>query len=160
MSRNLPVPLPPERPEVVVLDPPGAVATPGPRPLGALARLALHLTPDVIQALERSLAQRRPEAPRAAAVAQPDLRVVTDAIQYSEIEYDTRVPLMRKVTVRTATSWTTSAPALVPRADDLGGSRLRRAGAVGIGGAVALAALGLLANRGGLSLPGGRRGRR
>src|SRR4029453_8305469 len=95
-----------------------AVAAPGPRPLGALARLAVHLTPDIIQALERAVTQRRamPPAPPVAAPLREsvDLRVYTDAIQFSEIQYDTRVPLLRKVTVRTATSWITNAPAVLP----------------------------------------------
>lgn len=156
MSRNLPVPVPPERPEVVVLDPPRAVTTLGPRPLGTLARLAVHLTPDIIQAVERAVAQRRPTTPPA---QQPvDLRVYTDAIQYSEIEYDTRVPFVRKVTVRTATSWTSSAPAMAP-AEERGNAGVRWVGVLGAGGAVALAALGMLANRRGLPHPRPRRPR-
>jgi hypothetical protein len=89
------------------------------------------------------------------------LRIVTDAIQYSEIEYNSRVPFVRKVTVRTATSWTTSAPALLPEAEEASGTLLRRAGMLGVGGAVAVAALRLFASRGNLGLPRAvrRRGR-
>jgi hypothetical protein len=160
MSRNLPVPLRSERspqpdrrrpsqPEVIVIDPARATQ----RQLHPLARLAIGLAPDILHALERSLAQRG-ESHAASVRPEPaQTRARLTGFQFSEVEYDLRAPFVRKVTVRRASGWAAELPQLVeaiePRAR---GGGLRRAGALGVG-ALALAALGVLANRGG-NLPG------
>lgn len=158
MSRQLPVPLRQgrseprvARPEVLVIDSRSNAA----RGTSAFGKLLLSLTPDLIRVVERSLAQR--EQQRAATpLIQPDAaRAYRGGIQLSEVEYDTRLPFLRKVTVRKASAWTSDQPFVAPVAEPAPrrhGS-LRRAGLLSVGGAFALAALGLLANRAG-SIPG------
>ena len=157
MSRQLPVPLRPgrseprvERPEVIVLDSRSA----GSRGTSAFGRLLLSLTPDLIRAVERSLAQRN-ESRAATPVVRQDTRAYRGGVQLSEVEYDTRLPFLRKVTVRKASAWTSDLPFVDPvvEAPSRRGGKLRRAGLLSVGGAFALAALGLLANRAG-SIPG------
>lgn len=154
MSRGLPVPLRPVRPEVVVVDDPAA---PHDRRARALARMAVNLTPDVLEALDRALTQRRlhgeRQQPQLHATVARDERTHTRAVQYSEVEIQTWDPFPRRVTMRTTTEWATSAPTAEPIAPGLedSSSLLRRTGlrVLGVGGALALATLGVLANRGG-----------
>jgi hypothetical protein len=156
MSRQLPVPLRPgrsesrvERPEVVVLESRSNAA----RGSSAFGKLLLSLTPDLIRVVEQSLAQRSEREKRAASqitpLVQPDMRAYRGGIQLSEVEYDTSLPFLRKVTVRKASAWTSDFPFVAPVAEPASrrSSGLRWAGLVSVGGAVALAALGLLANR-------------
>jgi hypothetical protein len=148
----------PQPPEVIVIGGQdkgqrvGSIATP-------LARLALSLAPDLLHAVERSLAQRERDAV-AMAPAPRDPRIISSGIQFSEVEYDMRVPFLRKVTVRKASAWSSEMPApiVVEAPPAQRGTRLRRAGIVSLGGAVALTALGVLANRAGGTGLGGRRG--
>jgi hypothetical protein len=159
MSRQLPVPIRPgrtesrvERPEVIVLD----TRSDASRGSSALGRLLVSLTPDIIRAVERSLSQaQRSDMRSAAPPIRPDARAYRGGIQISEVEYDTRLPFLRKVTVRKASAWSSDTPFVQPLLDTPGrrGGKLRRAGILSVGGAFALAALGLLANRAG-SLPG------
>jgi hypothetical protein len=110
--------------------------------------------------VERSVAAR--QRPVSAPAGPPaDNRVYTEGLRFTEERHESRLPWARSVTVRTATSWRTSAPALVaPEAAPDAGARLRRAGLLGVGGAAALAACGLLLNRGLSAAIGGRRLRR
>jgi hypothetical protein len=157
MSRQLPVPLRPgrsepraERPEVIVLESRSNAA----RGSSAFGKLLLSLTPDLIRVVEQSLAQRSEREKRSASqitpLVQQDMRTYRGGIQLSEVEYDTSLPFLRKVTVRKASAWTSDSPFVAPVAEPAprgrGGS-LRWAGLASVGGAVALAALGLLANR-------------
>jgi hypothetical protein len=160
MSRQLPAKRPTARPEVVVLDVDVDAQRGGARGAGALARTALELTPDVLRLVERSVAAR--QRPVAAPHAQPvDNRVYTEGLRFTEERHESRLPWARNVTVRTATSWRTSAPAVVaPETEPDTVARLRRAGLLGVGGAAALAACGLLLNRGLSAAVGGRRLRR
>ena len=157
MSRQLPVPLRPgrteprvERPEVIVVDPRSA----GSRTSSAFGRLLLSLTPDLIRVVERSLAQR--SDPRSVAPAvREDARAYRGGVHLSEVEYDTRLPFLRKVTVRKASAWTSDLPFTEQSSVDTGrrSGKLRIAGILSVGGAFALAAVGLIANRAG-SIPG------
>ena len=156
MSRQLPVPLRPgrtnprvERPEVIVLDSRSTDS----RGSSAFGRLLLSLTPDLIRAVERSLSQRNSSRSVAPAVRR-DARAYRGGVQLSEIEYDTSLPFLRKVTVRKASAWTSDLP-FTEQAPVAPGRRgtLRRAGLLSVGGAFALAAVGLIANRAG-SIPG------
>lgn len=134
----------------------------GSRETKAFARLLVSLTPDLIRVVERSLAQRqrnvaRPSAP----IPRTDTRAYRGGVQLSEIEYDTRLPFLRKVTVRKASVWTNDLPFVdltePPTANRDG--KLRTAGLLSVGGALALAAAGVLANRlGAISRLGSRRG--
>ena len=171
MSKHLPVPVRSERPErlerprrverpeVIVIDPGRLAERRQPHPL---ARLALALVPDLLRAAERSLAQRQPP-PALVRLEQKEPReprARASGFQLSEVEYDMRVPFVRRVTVRRASAWSAELPQLLSSdaaPEPHGKSGLRRAGVVGAG-ALALAALGLLAGRSG-SLPGlgGRR---
>lgn len=119
-----------------------------------LGRLLVSLTPDLVRAAERLLAQRS-ETRSAAPLVRQDARAYRGGVQLSEVEYDTRLPFLRKVTVRKASAWSSDTPFVQPLLDTPGrrGGKLRRAGILSVGGAFALAALGLLANRAG-SLPG------
>lgn len=154
MSRSLPVPLRPVRPEVVVVDEPAASHD---RRARALARMAVNLTPDVLEALDRALTQRRANGerrqPQPPVPQGQDARTHTRAIQYSEVEVHTWDPFPRRVKMRTTTEWATSAPTVEPSDSGLddASSTLRRTslGVLGVGGALALATLGILANRGG-----------
>jgi hypothetical protein len=156
MSRGLPVPVRPERSEVIVVNPPRPARIEGRG--NTLARLALSLTPDVLEALERAMSQRRraPDPVRAMPHTSPDTRSRTSAVQHTDLEIQTWDPFPRRVRMRTTTQWTTSVPTLetflADAPDDEPSSRLRRAGigALGVGGALAIATLGVLANRGGL----------
>ena len=150
MSRQLPVPLRPERSEVIVLDSRVGKS----RGTSAFGRLLVSLTPDLIRAVERSLTQRNAPASVAPATRQ-DARAYHGGVQLSEVEYDTRLPFLRKVIVRKASAWTSDTPFVLPVPDTSSrrGGKLRRAGILSVGGAFALAALGLLANRAG-NIPG------
>ncbi len=132
----------------------------GSRGTAPLGRLLVSLTPDLIRAVERSLAQRTESRP-AAPVVRQDARAYRSGVQLSEVEYDTRLPFLRKVTVRKASAWTSDLPFVQPASEtpDRRGGKLRRAGMLSVGGAFALAALGLLASRAGsIPGPGWRRG--
>lgn len=147
MSRNALAPVrstPLDRPPVVVLDSPrdGHRSSPIANPL---ARFVLSVTPDLLHAVERSIARRREN--RAVTTLSPveDRRVYTSGMNFAEYDVDVRFPFVRHVTVRRATAWATDAPAVDPPPSN--SSRKRRAGVLGIGGVLALTALGLIANR-------------
>jgi hypothetical protein len=156
MSRQLPVPVRPgqtepraDRPEVIVVDSRAA----GSHGASGFGRLLVSLTPDLIRVVERSLAQRN-EARPVAPATRVDTRAYRGGVQLSEVEYDTRLPFLRKVTVRKASAWTSDLPFVEPASEaPARRGRLRMAGFLSLGGAFALAALGLLAKRAG-SIPG------
>lgn len=114
----------------------------------SLAKLALRLAPDVLHAVERSLAERERRAqPGLTMLPGGDRRRFTSGVRLSEVEIDTAVPFVRRVVVRSATAWASDLPFVEPAAPRRG--RLRRAGAIGAGSmlAVGIAALGMLAGR-------------
>ena len=157
MSRQLPVPIRPARaetragkPEVIVLDSRPDAS----RGTSALGKLLLSLTPDLIRVVDRALSQRN-EARPAMPVVRQDARAYRSGVHLSEVEYDTSLPFLRKVTVRKASAWASDMPFIEPAVETPGrrGGTLRRAGILSVGGAFALAALGLLANRAG-NIPG------
>ncbi|HUG15624.1 MAG TPA: hypothetical protein VMM78_11485 [Thermomicrobiales bacterium] len=123
-------------------------ARPGHRPApiaSPLARFVLGVAPDLLRAVERSVVRRHDA--RAVATAPPSgaQRVYTSGMNFAEYDFDVRVPFVRHVTVRRATAWATNAPAI--ESPPPTSSRRRRAGILGLGGVLALTALGLLANR-------------
>jgi hypothetical protein len=154
MSKYLPVPVRGGRDraithEVIVVEPRKTQVSTG-RSVAPLAKLALDLAPDLLRAFERSRAQRTDSMAIPATRLSANQRGLTSGVQLSEVELDMRVPFVRRVTVRRATAWTTDlpiAPAVTPVTSPQRGGRFRRVGVVGLGGAVALAALGLVANR-------------
>lgn len=151
MPRGLPAPLHREPPEVVVVETAPATAH---RRGGSLARLALSVTPDVIEVVDRALAQRRLLAEQRAVTAAPiDNRSHTHAVQRSEVEINTWDPFPRRIKMTTTTQWVTSTPTPAQAAptNDERGSALRRAG-IGAVGALAIATLGVMANRNGVRL--------
>lgn len=140
----------PDRPDVVVLESrPDRSGAPS-----AVGRALVSLTPDLIRVVERSLANRK-DARHVAPVTPQDARAYRSGIQLSEVEYDTRLPFLRKVTVRKANAWTSDLPFDLPPVEPASrrGGRFWTAGILSVGGAFALAALGLIANRAG-SIPG------
>lgn len=147
MSRNTPAPIRStsiERPRVVLLD--GARTDKRPSPVdNPLARFALSVTPDLLRVVERSII-RRNEA-RQVTQMHPiaDKRTYTSGMNISEYDIDVRFPFVRNVTVRRASAWATDAPAVEPVVAT--SSLKRRAGFVGVGGVLALTALGLVASR-------------
>lgn len=148
MSKQVPVPTGSgrrDRPEVIVLDTPRRSH----EGLNPFLRLAMGLAPDILRLIERST-MRKPEiAPRQADILLLDRRKYTSGFQLSEIEVDTRVPFVRKVTVRKSSAWTSDLPAIEtlpvtePRRGRL--ARVGRVGLVSVGGAIAVATVGLLA---------------
>jgi hypothetical protein len=120
----------------VVLEPSRSSQTVNP-----LLRLALNLAPDIIRAVERSRQQQDAIAPTPIV----DRRRYTSGVRLSEVEVDTRVPFVRKVTVRRATAWSADLPEVAQPAPPQ--RRMRWAGLLGIGSAFILATLGLVANR-------------
>lgn len=149
-SKYLPVPLrnASERAlktNVIVLEP-GATQPSASRPAAPLARLALDLAPDILRAFERARSQRAAVVNLRLPATEParEQRAFTSGVQLSEVELDMRVPFVRRVTIRKATAWTTAIPIPPSIAPTPRSGRLRRAGVVSVGGAVALAALGLL----------------
>lgn len=120
----------------------------------SFARLLVSLTPDLIRVVERSLAERNQARPMTPTV-RPDTRAYRGGVELSEIEYDMRLPFLRKVTVRKASAWTSDLPFIEPLSETSTsrGGKLRTAGLLSVGGAFALAALGLIANRAG-NIPG------
>lgn len=149
MSKYLPVPVRGGRdrvvtPEVIVVEPRSTQASTS-RSVAPLAKLALDLAPDLLRAFERSRAQRADSIDIPAARPASDRRGLTSGVQLSEVELDMRVPFVRRVTVRRATAWTTDLPIAPTVTPPQRTSRFRRVGVVSLGGAVALAALGLVA---------------
>lgn len=147
MQQRLPAPLGSEqRPDVVVLSPgtrPAAPASP-------VLRLALQMAPDVLRALERSRSQKQTLAP-----AMPAPRTTVHGMSMSEVELDIRLPLVRRVVVRKASTWAADLPVVTPAPRR--GGLLRRIGMLSIG-AFAAATIGVVANRAsGLVGPGWRR---
>jgi hypothetical protein len=151
MSKNLPAPLQPQqpaRPPVVVLD--GTERRPRASAGGSLARFLLNVTPDLLRVVERSVEARnaaRSQAPVQLVQTAQDRRIFTSGMSVTEYDVDMRLPFVRHLTVRRASAWATDAPYVAPDAgpEPARGGRLRRAGLMSVGGALALAALGLVA---------------
>ncbi len=167
--------LQPIRPDVTVLDRSGErlpAEAGGTRGLLAatLARAAIDLAPDVLRAIDGARSRRsstndttnaivqhngRANAGSQLSIAQPspDGPIYTRSTRVTEREFDLRAPLVRRVVVREATSWESIIPqgSYQPavRHDAAGdeGGHWKLAGLVSLGGALAVAALGMLANR-------------
>jgi hypothetical protein len=116
------------------------------RALAPLARLALDLAPDLLRVMDRSRAEKPETLAVPVARNTTDRRALTSAVHLSEVDLDLRIPLVRRVTVRKATAWTTDWP-VDPAPERPNRPRRRLAGVVGLGSAVALAAVGLVASR-------------
>lgn len=128
MSRQLPVPFRNEPNSRSLALPDGRSAASSP-----LVRLAIALTPDVLRAAERVVLRRgEPQYPQ-----QRSKQVLPSrSIQLSEVEIDLATPFVRRITVRSATAWST-----FPVGPVANRSGLRRAGRVlGMSGALALVA--------------------
>ena len=150
MSKQVPVPLGAgrrDRPEVIVLDAPRS----SPDTANPLLRLALGLTPDVLRLIERSANRRSPVVTRQPELLlRPERRRFISRVQHSEVEVDTWVPFVRKVTVRRSSAWASDLPVMEPAvAPEPRRRRVRAVGLMGVGGAIALATVGLLARGGG-----------
>jgi hypothetical protein len=149
MSRNAPVPVrssSTDRHPVVVLDNAGASRRSSPID-NPLARFVLSVTPDLLRAVERSVARRNDTRSIATISPVQERRVYTSGMSFAEYDIDIRVPFVRRLTVRRATAWATDSPAVEPAPP--AARRKRRAGVLGVGGIVAVTALGLIANRAG-----------
>jgi len=134
------------QPDVIVIEP-GMTRRPANRNAAPLAKLALDLAPDLLRAFERSRSQRADgmNIPARQTRRDSDRRTLTSGIRLSEVELDIRIPFVRRVTVRRATAWMTELP-LVPTVETPRRTgKFVRAGIVSIGGAVALAAVSLVA---------------
>jgi hypothetical protein len=147
MSKNLPAPLRSQsvtRPPVVVLD--GNERRARSSGGASLARFLMSVTPDLLRAVERSVDARnsaRNQIPLQ--LVQPqDRRIYTSGMSVTEYDVDVRLPFVRQVTVRRAAAWASDTPYVSPDPEPARG-RMRRAGIVSIGGALALAALSLVA---------------
>lgn len=136
-----------------------------------LARAAIDLAPDVLRAIDGARsrradanshaivpAERRAEPPLlSSAQSSAGGPIYTRSTRVTEREYDLRAPLVRRVVVREATSWESIVPqgsfqpsaTSAARHDAAGdeGGHWKLAGLVSLGGALAVAALGVLANR-------------
>jgi hypothetical protein len=124
MSQQLPVPLrnqPRER----------SLAIPGQQSStsSTLARLAISLAPHVLRSAEQVILKRNQQpAPRQTASSMHG-----QSVRLSEVEIDTSIPFIRRVTVRSASSWSTLPTAPPLPIEDGGRSRGRL---IGISGAV------------------------
>jgi hypothetical protein len=124
MSQQLPVPLR-NQPREQSLAIPGQQSSTS----STLARLAISLAPQVLRTVEQVLLKRSQQpAPR-----QSTSGMHGHSVRLSEVEIDTSIPFIRRVTVRNATSWSTlPVPQPLP-IEDSGRSRGRL---IGISGAV------------------------
>lgn len=100
----------------------------------SLARMAIALAPDILRATEQVLTDRNQPAVPA---RQPVQLFQSQAVQLSEVEINTSLPFVRRVTVRNATSWTTT-PVFEPT--PVVETRRSRGRWIGISGALALLA--------------------
>lgn len=141
--------------------------------VATLARAAIDLAPDVLRAIDGARTRRAGADSTTSAIVPADRRadppllssaqssaggpVYTRSTRVTEREYNLRAPLVRRVVVREATSWESIIPqgsfqsnvasaARHDRTEDEGG-HWKVAGLVSLGGALAVAALGVLANR-------------
>lgn len=130
MSRQLPIPLRNESAGRSLAVPEQRATTQSP-----LVRLAIALAPDILRAAEQVVLQRAATPAR----SEPARQTHSHSVQISEVEVDTSLPFVRRVTVRSASSWTSSPveqpePAAAP-------SGLRRTGRwLGFSGAAAVVA--------------------
>lgn len=128
MSRQLPVPARNEGNEraLTVQRQQGIASSP-------LARLAISMAPDLLRAAEQIIVKRA-ERP---SQQHPAHGMQGQSVQLSEVEIDTSIPFVRRVTLRSATSWTTF-PAIEPEPAPTG--RLRKGSLIGVSGAAAFVA--------------------
>ncbi|CAN5564353.1 hypothetical protein BH24CHL1_BH24CHL1_16980 [soil metagenome] len=128
MSRQLPVPFrnEPDGRSLAIPDGQSVASSP-------LVRLAIALTPDVLRAAERVVLRH---AGRQSAQQSATQTLPSRSIQLSEVEFDLATPFVRRITVRSATAWSTL-PVEAPPSR----SGLRKVGrAIGMSGALALVA--------------------
>lgn len=141
MSQQLPVPIRNQQPDRSI-----AVAGQQGSASSTLARMAIALAPDILRATERIVLKRDQPAP---APRQHQQAVHGQAFQVSEVEIDTSIPFVRRVTVRNAASWSTFAePDPVPVVE----SKRSRGKLIGLSGAVALVAAVMVRK----AIPGGK----
>jgi hypothetical protein len=128
MSQQLPVPLrnePRER----------SLAIPGRQSSASstLAQLAVSLAPQVLRTVEQVILKRNQQPARRQSTGGSQ----GHSVHLSEIEIDTSIPFVRRVTVRNATSWSTL-PA--PQTHPIEVSGRSRGRLIGISGAVVVLA--------------------
>lgn len=129
MSRQLPVPIRNQQE-------PRAITTPGQggSTSSALARMAIALAPDILRAAEQVMLKRSQPA---SITRQAPQAMHGQSFKISEVEIDTSIPFVRRVTVRNASSWSTfPAEEPVPVSEP----RRSRGMMLGLSGAAALVA--------------------
>lgn len=131
MSQQLPVPVRNQSRTTAL-----AVPTESRSVSSSIARLAISLAPDILRATEKMLLDRtRQESSQRQQAAQQHFH--SHSVQLSEVEINTSLPFVRRVTVRNATSWT-SVPMIEP--EPIEPAKRSRGRLLGISGAVALVA--------------------
>lgn len=140
MSRQLPVPARNEGNEraLAVRRQQGLASSP-------LARLAISLAPDLLRAAEQIIIKRAEQPSRQQTVH----GMQGQSVQLSEVEIDTSIPFVRRVTLRSATSWSTF-PTVEP--ETIHSGRLRKGSLIGMSGAAAVVAAVMVRRL----MPGGR----
>lgn len=136
MARQLPVPTNNRHSQL---------PAPSSQTTSALARAAIALAPDALRLAERVATRRLQNRREPERTAQQPTR--QEALHLSEVEINFDVPFVRRIVMRSATTWTSSPPepvvvVEVPRSS----GKLRKAGLLGASGAAAVA-VGLLARK-------------
>ena len=96
MSRQLPVPVRDQTQDRALSAQQSSASS-------SLARLAISLAPDILRATERIVLKRDQPAAR----SQQRQGMHGHSIQMSEVDIDTTIPFVRRITVRNASSWST-----------------------------------------------------
>lgn len=136
MARQLPVPTNNRHSQLPV---PSSQAT------SALARAAIALAPDMLRLAERVASQRLQAKREPEPVQQQAIR--QEAHHLSEVEINFDVPFVRRIVMRSATSWISTPPEPVVVVEEPRSTgRLRTVGLLGASGAAAVA-VGLLARK-------------
>jgi hypothetical protein len=140
MSRQLPVPVRNESGG-------RSLVVPGQQPStsSSLARMAISLAPDVLRAAERLIFKQSRQPVSRGEFSQG---MHGHSVHLSEVEFDTSIPFVRKVTVRNASSWSTFPIAIQPEP----APRRSRGRLIGVSSAIALVAALMLRR----AIPGGR----
>lgn len=115
-------------------------------PNSTVARLLATVAPDVIRAAER-LATQQLQA-REQSRSQVNITEHTEAFHLSELQIDTSVPFVRRITMRNMTAWQNSPVPQFPEpaAGSSGAGIVRKLGLIGVSSVFALG-LGLIARR-------------
>ena len=143
MSRQLPVPIQNKQESRSLAVPGQQTSTSSP-----LVRLAVALAPDILRAAEQVVLKRVAEPARKESA--PVLH--GQSMHLSEVEIDTSLPFVRRVTIRNASAWSTF-PATPEPVTPEGPSFMRKTGRfLGVSGAAALVTAVMVRR----FMPGGR----